>query len=164
MSNAVKSVEARPITISKVHLWRREIGASPAALAATLQPLADAGIRLRAFMRYRHIRDEQRAVVEVCPHESEDEDRCASVMRAAGFKVSHIPTLLVEGDETPEVEYAIAKIVTEQGLNMVFCVTQTVNEKWVALAGFVSDADAEKAALALLPLKIEVPSMEQPKP
>ena len=83
MPNVVQSVKARPITIRKVRLWRKEIDASPSALAAVLQPLDDAGIRLRAFMRYRHFRDEHRAVVEVCPHESEDENHCASVMHAA---------------------------------------------------------------------------------
>lgn len=164
MANGVKAVEARPITIKKVYLWRREIDASPAALAAALQPLADAGIRLRAFMRYRHFRNEHRAVVEVCPHESEDEDRCASVMRAAGLKVSSVPALLVEGAEAPGIEYAIATSVAEQGLNMMFCVTQTVGGTWGVLMGFVSDADAEKAALALLLSKIEIPLTERSTP
>lgn len=162
MTNEATSIEVRPITIRKVHLWRKEIDARPTALAAALQPLADAGIRLRVCMRYRHFRDEQRAVVEVCPHESEDQDRCASVMRAVGLKISNIPTLLIQGDETLGVEYEIAKMVAKQDLNLVFCVSQTASGKRDTLIGFVSEADAEKAALALLQLKIEMP--KQPKP
>lgn len=161
MAGRVKSVEVRPITVKKIHLWRKEIDANPAALAAALQPLTNAGIRLPACMRYRHFCNEHRAVVEVYPHESEDEDRCASVMRAAGLKVSPIPALLVEGAEAPGIEYTIATSIAEQGLNMVFCVTQNVNGAWGALMGFVSDADAEKAALALLLLKVEIPPTEE---
>jgi hypothetical protein len=161
MTNEATSIEVRPITIKKVHLWRKEIDARPTALAAALQPFADAGIRLRVFMRYRHFRDEQRAVVEVCPHESEDQDRCASVMRAAGLKISNILTLLIEGEETLGVDYAIAKIVAEQDLNLVFCVSQTASGKQNTLIGFVSEADAEKAALALVRLNMEGPSMAQ---
>lgn len=153
MSSVVQAVDARPVTIRKVRLWRKEIDAGPAALAAALQPLNEEGIRLRAFMRYRHFREEHRAVVEVCPHESEHEDRCASILRAAGFTISHIPTLLIGGEEAPRVEYAISKISAEQGLNIVFCVSQNVNGVWEALLGFVSDADADKAALSLLLLQ-----------
>lgn len=161
MENRTKFTETLPIAIKKMHLWRREIDVRPASFAEALQPLADANIRLRAFMRYKHFRDGKRAVLEVCPHESEDENRCASIMHAAGFKVSNVPVLLIEGDEAPGVEYAIAKLVAEQDLDMVFCVTQNVNGKWGALMGFVSEADAEKAALALLLLKIEILEREQ---
>ena len=158
MSHEASSTEMLAITIKKVCLWRREIDASPPALAAALQSLADAGIRLRAFMRYRHFRDKQRAVVEVHPHESENEDRCVSALRDAGFRISNISTLLIEGDDAPGVEYAIARIVAEQDLDVVFSVTQAVTGKWGALLGFVSAADAERAAQALLLLRIEIPT------
>ena len=163
MNDVVKSIETRPVTIRKVHLWRRVIDARSASLAETLQPLGDAGVRLQTFMRYRHFRDEKRAVVEVCLHESENEDRCTSALRAAGFTITNSPVLLIEGDEAPGIEYAIAKVVAEQNLNVVFCVTQVINGKWGALLGFVSEEDAEKAALSLLLLKIEIPTQEEPK-
>jgi len=39
--------------------------------------------------------------------------------------------------------------MAEQNLHLMFCVTQTVNGKWVALVGFESGADAERAASSL---------------
>ena len=157
MSNETKLAETRPITIKKITLWRGEIDANPSSLAKTLQPLAEAGIRLQAFMRYRHFRDEKRAVVEVCPYTEEEESRCHAVMRSAGLKVSKVPALMIESDPVPGLEYRFAQIVAEQNFHLIFCVTQTVNDTWVALMGFESDIDAEKAALTLLLMNVAVP-------
>ena len=162
MRNTNTTLKTHPITVQKVRLWRREIDATPDALAATLQPLADAGLRVRICMRYRHFRDEQRAVVEVCLDDSEDEQHCAAVLRHAGLTMSPLPTLLIEADNATGVVYAIAQTVAEKELNIVFCVTQTVNEVWTTLIGFVSDDDAERAALALLRMNISMPLPARP--
>lgn len=150
MSNVTNLGETQPVTIRKITLWRGEIDGSSSALTQALQPLAEAGIRLQVFMRYRHFRDEKRAVVEVCPYTAEDESRCSAVMRAAGLKVSKVPALIIESAPVPGQEYNFAQIVAEQDLHLIFCVTQIVNDKWVAFIGFESAADAEKAALSLL--------------
>ena len=157
MSDGTKLVEKQPITIKKIILWRGEIEGSPKALAHALQPLAEAGIRLQAFMRYRHFRDEKRAVVEVCPYTEEEENHCSAVMQGAGLKVSKVPALMIESDPVPGLEYSFARIVAEQTLHLIFCVTQTVSDKWVALIGFESDTDAEKAALSLLLMNVGIP-------
>ncbi len=149
MNNGTTPENTPPLTIKKITLWRGEIDGSPSTLARALQPLAEAGICLQAFMRYRHFRDEKRAVVEVCPSTAEEESRCRTVMQAAGLKVSKVPALVIEGDPVPGLEYRFAQLVGEQDLHLMFCVTQTFNDKWVALIGFESALDAEKAALSL---------------
>jgi hypothetical protein len=78
-------------------------------------------------------------------------------MRAAGLKVSTVPALVMEGDPVAGFEYRFAEIVAEQDLHIIFCVTQTVNDKWMALVGFESETDVEKAALSLLLLNTGVP-------
>jgi len=88
VSDETKLGEAQPLIIRKITLWRGEIDASSHALANALQPLAEAAIRLQVFMRYRHFRDEKRAVVEVCPYTEEEESRCHAVMSVAGLKIS----------------------------------------------------------------------------
>lgn len=108
-------------------------------------------------MRYRHFRDEKRAVVEVCPSTVEEESRCSAVMHAAGLKVSKVPALIVESDPVTGLEYSFAQIVSERNLHLIFCTTQTVNGTWMALMGFESDMDAEKAAVSLLAMKGNVP-------
>ncbi len=157
MSNETKHGEAREMTVKRITLWRGEIDGSPGALATALQPLAEAGIRLQVFMRYRHFRDEKRAVVEVCPYTAEEESRCSAVLQAAGLKVSKVPALIVESDPVTGLEYSFAHIVAEQNLHLIFCTTQTVNGTWMALMGFESDMDAEKAAVSLLAMKGSVP-------
>jgi hypothetical protein len=153
MNNGTTLVNTQPMTIRKITLWRGEIDGSPAALAQALQPLADAGIRLQAFMRYRHFRDEKRGVIEVCPSTEEEENRCRTVMQDAGLKVSKVPALMIESDPAPGLEYRFAQIIAEQNLHLMFCVTQLFTDKWVALIGFESAMDAEKAASSLLLMK-----------
>ena len=161
MSNETKLVEAQPMTIKRITLWRGEIDASPSTLANALQPLAEADIRLQVFMRYRHFRDEKRAVVEVCPSSEEEESRCSAVMKEAGLKVSKVPALIMESDPVPGLDYRFAQAVAEQNLHLIFCVTQTINDKWVALVGFESVIDAEKAAVSLLLMNVGIPMIHQ---
>ncbi|MGE0821203.1 MAG: hypothetical protein AB7G75_10185 [Candidatus Binatia bacterium] len=161
MRTQTTAIETIPISIKKVTLWRREIDGNPEALQAALQPLADAGIRLQILMRYRHFRNEHLAVVEVGAHDAEDQDRAASVMQAAGLTVSTVPAVLIEGDEIIGVEYAITKMIAEQNLNLLFCVSHAMNGQWGALMGFTSDDDAEKAVTSLLQMKIHIPTKER---
>jgi len=90
-----------------------------------------------------------------------EESRCSAVMRAAGLKVSKVPALIIESDPVPGREYSFAQIVAEQDLHLIFCVTQIVNDKWVAFIGFESAADAEKAAVSLLLMNDGVPMIHK---
>ena len=93
-----KPVEVRPVTIRKITLWRGERGeidGSPSALAKALQPLDEVGLRLQAFIRYRHFHDEKRAVIEVCPLTEEKKNRCSVMMFAEGLKISTVPALIL---------------------------------------------------------------------
>jgi hypothetical protein len=118
-------------------------------------------MRLQVFMRYRHFRDEKRAVIEVCPVTEEEKNRCSAVMRAGGLKISTVPALILEGEPVPGLEYRFAQIIAEQNLRLIFCVTQTLADKWVALIGFESDGDAEKAALSLLLMDLGIPVIQK---
>jgi hypothetical protein len=146
-----------PITLRKITLWRREIDSRPEALTDVLEPFVNTGTDLQVVMRYRHPREDNKAIVEVYPQSSEEEEQWRPVMQAAGLKASYVPALLIEGDYVSGLSYGVAKTIAELNLKIMFLVAQTTDDgKYTATIGFESDADAEKAAVSLLHIKSEV--------
>lgn len=131
-----------PVTVKRIKLWLREINNRPGALAATLSPLADAGVDLRIVMGYRYHGTNQGAV-EVYPV---DGRKAMSAARQAGLSVSPVPTLLIEGDNKPGIGRDIAQAVAEAAVNLDFVVAQVIGRKYSAIIGFENDEDAQKAA------------------
>ena len=151
-----------PITLQRINFWRGVIDAEPTALAVALEPLAHLVHTFPALMRYRHFRDTTRAVVEVCPPLDSAGD-VEAVMREAGFQVSSSYALHVEAEHMPGLSYAVISALAKARVETVYCVSQIVEQKYIALLGFESEAAIEQAESVLLHLKLEEDgSVERP--
>jgi len=131
------------VTVKKIKLWRTEVDNKPGVLAATLAPVAGAGVDLQLVMGYRIPGAEDKAAIEVFPVSGKKAKGAAG---EAGLAESAIPTLLVEGDNKPGLGHAIAQAIAAAGINIAFFIAQVIGRRYSAVVGFESDADARKAS------------------
>jgi hypothetical protein len=129
------------VTVKKANLWRKEVENRPGVLAATLEPLAEAGADLQVVMGYPG--SESKAFIELHPVSNKKSKTAA---QRAGLAPSSIPTLAVEGENKPGLGHAIAKAIGDAGINMTFVVAQVVGRKYSAVFGFENESDTNKAA------------------
>ncbi|MBI2364289.1 MAG: hypothetical protein HYV01_04695 [Deltaproteobacteria bacterium] len=131
------------VTVKKIVLWRKEVDNRTGILANALAPLANAGADIHVVMAYRFPGQESKAAIELYPVTGK---KSAAAAKEAGFSVSAIPALLVEGDNRAGLGYATAQAIAAAGINLDFVVAQVVGRKYSAVFGFESDADAAKCA------------------
>jgi hypothetical protein len=131
------------VTVKRVTLWRGEVTDRPGALAATLEPIAQAGVDLSVCMGYRIPGHSGRAVIELAPIAGK---KATSAAQAAGLAPAAIPALLVTGDNRAGLGHAIGSALAGAGINLGFLVTQVIGRKFTSVAGFDSEADAARAA------------------
>jgi hypothetical protein len=134
------------VTVRKVTLWRRHLDNRPGALAQVLEPLAGAGADLQVAMGYRIPGQESEAVLELAPVSGRGSTDAA---RKAGLQPSHIPTLVVEGDNSAAVGLAQSRALAEAGINLAFLIAQVMGRKFSAVFGFETQEDADRAAKIL---------------
>jgi hypothetical protein len=132
-----------PVTVKNISLWRKDVENKIGALAQTLEPLAKAGADLRVVMGYRYPGNEAKAAMEIYPVAGK---KVTAAAEGVGLAASSIPTLLVEGDNKPGLAHRIAQAFADAGVDLSFFVAHAVGKRYVAVIGFGSDADAEKAA------------------
>jgi hypothetical protein len=130
------------VKIRRVELWQTSIRNRPGVLAATLDPLAHAGVNLSVVMTYSLPGRSNRATIEILAGSGR---RAARAAQAAGFTRSTTPVLLVEGDDRPGLAYAVTGAVAWAGIALRFLSAQVVGDRYSALLGFRSDTDARKA-------------------
>ena len=128
------------VKVKPVALWRREIENEPGAVANVLENLRN--IDLQVVMAYRYPGNPERGAVEAYPITGK---KTVQAAQAAGLSASTIPALLVEGDNKAGLGYAIAKALSEAGINLEFVVGQVVGRKQSTVIGFESGDDARKA-------------------
>ena len=130
------------ISVKKINLWRRELENQPGTLAQTLEPLARSGTNLKMVMSYNYTGDPRRAAVELFPITGA---KSTAAAKQAGLSASSIPTLLIEGDNRAGLGHALARAIASAGINLGFTVAQVVGNRFSAVFGFISDADADRA-------------------
>jgi len=135
-----------PVTVKNISLWRREVENQVGTLAHTLEPVTKAGANLHVLMGYRYPGEGTKAAIELYPIAGKKVTAAAS---EAGLSASSIPTLLVKGDDKPGLGLAIAQAIAGAGINMTFFVAQVIGQKFSAVLGFETKADA-KAAVPLI--------------
>ena len=123
-------------------MWHTEIRNKPGVLASTLEPLAHAGVDLSLVMTYSVPGRSSRATIEILPGSGR---RAAQAAQAAGFSRSPTPVLLVEGDNRPGLAYAVTNAIAWAGIAVRFLSAQVVDDRYSAILGFRTDADARKA-------------------
>ena len=138
------------IKVKAITLWRHDAENKPGVLARTLEPLARAGVDLRAVMGYRHPGEEGRATIELYPIAGK---KAVAAAQAAGLSASDIPTLLVEGDDRPGVGFAISRALADAGINLSFFLAEVIRKKYAAILGFETEDDAKRAAALIRKIK-----------
>src|SRR3970040_437328 len=105
------------VTVKKIVLWRKEVDNRTGILANALAPLANAGADIHVVTSYRFPGQESKAAIELCPVTRK---QSAAAAKEAGFSVSAIPALLVEGDNRAGLGYATAQAIAAAGINLDF--------------------------------------------
>jgi hypothetical protein len=129
------------ITVKKTFLWKKELDNHPGAMAEALETLAEGDADLQLVMVYR-FPDAHKGAIEVHPILGR---KLISAAKSAGFAQSHIPVLLVEGDDRQGLGYALAKAIGDAGISVSFLMAQVVGRRYAAIFGFKNDDDAAKA-------------------
>lgn len=129
------------VAVKKATLWRKEVENRPGELASALEPLAQAGADLRVVMGYRY--GENKAAIELYPVAGR---KSVAAAQQAGLSASSLATLVVEGDNKPGLGHAIAKAISDAGINLSFVIAQVIGRRYSAVLGFENDADAANAA------------------
>lgn len=134
------------VTVKPIKLWRSEVENKPGVLASTLEPLAKTGTDLHILMGYRYPGNESKAAIELYPVVGK---KATAAAQSAGLSAAPISALLVEGDNKPGLGHAIAKAVSDAGINTAFLVAQVVGKRYSAVVGFETDEDTRKAAVLI---------------
>src|SRR5262249_43839964 len=133
--------QAMAVTVKGIKLWRREIENRPGALAETIEPLA--GGEPQLLMGDRYTVNTGKGAVEVYPIGTK---KVIDAAQSVGLAESRIAALMVIGDNRAGLGYAIAKAISDAGINLAFLVAQVVGRKYSAVLGFDTDADRKKAS------------------
>ena len=131
------------VSVKGITLWRREVDNRPGALARTLEPLAGAGVDLKVLMAYRYPGEEARAAIELYPVSGK---KATAAARAAGLAATSIPALLVQGDNRAGQAYAATRAIADAGISLNFFLAQVIGQKYSAVLGFETEADAQRAS------------------
>jgi len=129
------------VTVKTIKYWRGVVEHQPGVLAGVLGPFAAADQNLQVVMGYRM--GEGKAAIELFPVTGK---KAVAATQAAGFSVPAVPALLVQGDDKTGLGHAVAKSLSDAGINIAFMVAQVVGRRFSAVFGFENEADTKKAA------------------
>lgn len=130
-----------------VDLWTTKIADEPGSLARTLRAIADYGGDLDFVVARRIPENPGRGMVLVAPlvgHEQLNNASEAGLRRA-----EDLPTLKIEGDDSPGAGAKIMKVIADAGVNLHEISTVVLGNRFVCYAGFDSIADRERAEMAI---------------
>jgi hypothetical protein len=133
--------------ISRVDVWTRAIDDRAGSLAATLEPLADAGVDLVFLIARRRTLVPGKGVVFLGGITGA---KAAKAAAAAGFKkATDITGLRVEGPNKAGDCHRVAKILAGAGLSLRGLSASVIGKKYVLILGLDSEADAATATRLL---------------
>src|SRR5262245_43114312 len=136
-----------PYTISKVDVWTREIDDRVGSLAATLEPLADAGVDLLFLIARRRTLVPGKGVVFLG---SIAGAKGAKAAAAAGLnKATDITGLRVEGPNKPGDCHRVTRRLADAGINLRGVSASVIGRKYVLILAFDNADDAATAARLL---------------
>src|SRR5262245_55493070 len=131
-----------PVRVTPITLSRAEVDHQAGMLAQTLEPLAAARVDLQAVMGYRLPGDRARAAIEVFPITGA---KALSAAQAAGLSEASISAVRVEGENRPGLDHAIAKALTDAGINMDFFLGQVSRGRHSTVICFDTREDVDRA-------------------
>lgn len=132
------------VKVKKAVLWKRDLENRPGTLAESLKPFAEAKQNLQVVMGYAYPGERNRSALEVYPVTG---TRGEAAARKAGLEpMSQTNCLLVEGNDRVGLAYQMANALANERVNISFSIIQVVGGKYLAIFGFESAGDAEKAS------------------
>ena len=133
--------------ISRVDVWTRAIDDRAGSLAATLEPLADAGIDLVFLIARRRTLVPGKGVVFLGGITGARGQKAAA---KAGFKkATGITGLRVEGPNKPGDCHRVARLLADAGISLRGLSASVIGRKYVLVIGFDSEKDAATATRLL---------------
>jgi len=133
-------------TVSKVDIWTGEIDDQAGALAAKLEPLANAGADLEVVIARRQPERPGKGVVFVGPVAGKT-SRAAE--RTGLRRASELVAVRVEGANKPGECHRLARVLADARLNVRGLSATALGKQFVAYFSFDNDADATKAVSLL---------------
>ncbi len=133
------------VSVKKVTLWHKETADVPGTLAATLEPLANAGADLQIVIGRGAAIAPASMQAEIAVHPISGR-KATGAAQQAGLSAWSIPTLLVEGDNRPGLGHAIARALGDAGINLAYVMALVMGRRYSALFGFENAADAGRAS------------------
>jgi hypothetical protein len=134
-------------TVSKLDVWTGQIDDRVGGLAATLEPLANAGVDLEFVIARRKAHLPGKGIVFLGGVSGA---RATKAAAAGGLaKATDVVGLRVEGPNKPGDCYRVTRRLAEAGINLRGLAASVIGNKYVIILGFDSAADAGKAARLL---------------
>src|SRR5262245_23737357 len=133
-----------PYSISRVDVWTREIDDRSGELAATLNPLADAGVDLLFLIARRRTLVPGKGVVFLGGVSGAKGTKAAA---AAGLKkATDMVALRIGGANKPGDCRRVTKLLADAGINLRGVSASVIGRKYVLIIAFDNADDATKAA------------------
>jgi predicted amino acid-binding ACT domain protein len=140
------------LKVSRVEVWGGDIQDQVGGLADVLEAIGASGRSLECVIGRRRTGQAGVGEVFVTPVSGSRMEGAAS---GAGLKrLGHLPTLRVEGADSPGLGGKMMRAIAQEGVNVRGVSAAALGEDFVVYLGFDSDGDADRAATALKGLDV----------
>ena len=140
------------LKVSRVEVWGGDIQDQVGGLADVLEAIGASGGSLQCVIGRRRTGQAGVGEVFITPVTGSRSESGAS---GAGLKrLAHLPTLRVEGADSPGLGGRMMRAIANQGVNVRGVSAAALGGDFVVYLGFDSDGDAERAATALKGLQV----------
>jgi hypothetical protein len=141
-----------PLKVSRVEVWGGDIQDQAGGLASVLEAIGASGGSLQCVIGRRRTGQAGVGEVFLTPVAG---GRMETAAGGAGLKrLAHLPTLRVEGGDSPGLGGRMMRAIANEGVNVRGVSAAALGGNFVVYLGFDSDGDAERAATALKGLQV----------
>ena len=136
-----------PLNVSAQIVWAGDLPDQPGGLPEKIGALAESGANLEFVIARRRPEEPGKGVVFVSPIKGKAAEDAA---RGAGLsKAIDVPTLRVEGPDSPGIGDRMLRAIAELGINLRGVSAAAIDGKFVTYIGFYRADEASRAAQAL---------------
>src|SRR3954469_1426682 len=141
-----------PLNVTAQIVWAGDISDAPGGLGEKIGALAKSGANLEFVIARRRPEEPGKGVVFVSPVKGKAAEDAA---RGAGLsKAIDVPTLRVEGPDSPGIGDRMLRAIAELGINLRGVSAAAIDGKFVTYIGFYRADEASRAAEALRALDV----------
>src|SRR4051812_1488002 len=141
-----------PLNVTAQIVWAGDLPDAPGGLAEKIGSLAKSGVNLEFVIARRRPEEPGKGVVFISPVKGKAAEDAAS---GAGLsKAMDVPTLRVEGVDSPGIGDRMLKAIADLGINLRGVSAAAIDGKFVTYIGFYRADEASRAAQALRGLDV----------